>query len=299
MSIKPLTSFVKGLKNKVTNPYFGTLIGVWLVYNYTFVYSVFTFDPDTKLDTRLKLVDKYFKSDVFLSNLLTCIWHALIVLVATYLLLIISRTIVIFFDKRVSLWIYKVIYSKKIKSIEDFNEVVQLGEMAQKGYEEEQKLRLSLQTEYKQLESAYQTELLKNKELKDSAEKNKVEENEREEKIREIIKQDLSKSKLDFGSIPTPVKPDPFEGVDKDKIETLIGDDKLIKVFNEVAIAILKKKPLIDSESYDQLVFLDIVEVVKRESQSIMFGFTTNGRYLRKLLLEIKKHKPRKLFKDD
>ncbi|MRT91652.1 hypothetical protein [Ancylomarina sp. 16SWW S1-10-2] len=300
MSIKPITSFLEGLKNKITNPYFGTLIGVWIIHNYKFVYSVFTFDSNTKLETRLKLVDKYLESGVFLDNLFTCIWVALVVLIITYSLLIISRAIVTLFDKRLSLWVYKYIYSKKIKSIEDFEEVVHLGGMAQKRYEEEQKLRLALQTEYKQLEIRYQAEILKIKELEDSIEKEKT--NEKEDLVSKNIVDALSKPEGHFNPNDYPVssvKSDPFESVNKDRIKTLLQNNELIELFNKVTISILKKLPLQDDESYDQLVLTGVIEVLERDYENVTFGFTSNGNYLRKLLLDNVENNSRKLFKDE
>ena len=315
MSVKPLTSFLEGLRNKITNPFFGTLIGVWIVHNYRFVYSVFNFDPNTKLDDKLKLVDKYFKSDVFLENLWTCIWHALIVLVVTYLLLIISRAIVTLFDKRLSLWVYKYIYSKKIKSIEDFEEVVQLGEMAQKRYEEEQKSRLAIQTKHDDLEKRYQ-ELLKGeggddtslaellKSPDDEQEKSEEVNLELEPEIEEALKKSgLSAYGIDqlkreviakTGSSQVAVPTDSNGGeskynlseAEKKQIRELRKNPILMEAFDRITVYILKKQKVdVNSTSMDEFLMLDLVTITEEFETDRIYDFTERGRYLRETLL--------------
>lgn len=294
-----LVSFKDNIKAKTTNPFFGTLIVVWLIHNYKFVYTIFNFRQSTGLDDRLTFIGTYLDSDKFLPNLFWCIGYAILVLVATYLLLNLSRLIVYTFDKKVTPWIKKITDSDSVVD-KDVHEILKQENLRLVNrVDQEREGKLHVQAENETLETKITTQLSKIKELEDSIEEKKEADKKNLEDIADIVNEARQNSEIDFKSMPTPVKSDPFEGVDKEKIETLLKDDKLIKVFNEVTIAILKKKNLSDSEYYNQLVLLDVIEVVKREYQFVTFGFTTNGRYLRKLLLDKEDNKSRKLFKDE
>lgn len=44
-------SFKENIKGKTTNPFFGTLILVWIFHNWRLIYSIFNFDTSSNLDT--------------------------------------------------------------------------------------------------------------------------------------------------------------------------------------------------------------------------------------------------------
>ena len=53
------SSFFDNIKDKTTNPFFGTLIFVWLVRNWDLVYTVFNFDSDCNLEDKKEFIRKY------------------------------------------------------------------------------------------------------------------------------------------------------------------------------------------------------------------------------------------------
>jgi len=89
-----LTSFKDSISQKATNPFLGTYLGVWLLRNWDLVYAVFNFDKGDNLQTRLAYIDHYYSHYPFLKNLVCNIAIAFGVLLATYLVLGVSRIIV-------------------------------------------------------------------------------------------------------------------------------------------------------------------------------------------------------------
>ncbi|MDZ4821869.1 MAG: hypothetical protein SH856_00230 [Flavobacteriales bacterium] len=57
------------IKSKFGNPFFGTLIIVWLIWNWRLWFGLFTFDEDTLQEGKLKYISDYFTKDNFFSNL--------------------------------------------------------------------------------------------------------------------------------------------------------------------------------------------------------------------------------------
>ncbi len=115
-----LVSFKDNIKVKTTNPFFGTLIVVWLFHNYKFVYTIFNFRASTGLDDRLTFLGTYLESENFIPNFLWCIGYAILVLISTYILLNFSRLIVYAFDKKLTPWIKKVTDSNSIVDKDEY-----------------------------------------------------------------------------------------------------------------------------------------------------------------------------------
>lgn len=279
-------SFKDNLKGKLTNPFFGTLIGVWIVHNYKFVYTIFNFRSSTGLDDRLTFIGTYLESGNFLPNLFLCIGVAFIVLVVSYLFLSTSRLIVQFFEKQVFPLMYKLTDKGTVVLKSDYEILEQENIKLVSRIDLEREAKLRVQAESESLETKIKEQLIEIKELEDSIEKNKVEDKKRQKAIEATIKETVSKSKLNFSSIPTPVKPDPFEGVDKDKIEALLENHEVIDLFNEASLDILKGRYLQDDDNYDNLLFRDLVNIKDRDSdEDVSYSFTKSGRYLRELIL--------------
>lgn len=88
-----LNSVFENIKERTTNPFLGTLAIVWLIKNWTLVYSLFYFDGGFKLQQRLDYISKYFSEKSFLLNMIYVILITLAVLIITYILLALSRLI--------------------------------------------------------------------------------------------------------------------------------------------------------------------------------------------------------------
>lgn len=89
-----LSSFFDNIKEKTTNPFFGTLIFVWLVRNWELVFTLFNFDKDCTLENKKAFIQSYYYDKKIWEEILINIGIALALMLLAYLLIIISRVIV-------------------------------------------------------------------------------------------------------------------------------------------------------------------------------------------------------------
>ncbi|WP_121964457.1 hypothetical protein [Myroides sp. N17-2] len=101
-------SFTDNIKEKTRNPFLGTYAVVWLIRNWYVVYMVFNFDKDCTMDDKLRLISEYFGKNPFWENVGYNVLYTFAVLLATYILLNLSRLIVNGFERNLTPWIYKV-----------------------------------------------------------------------------------------------------------------------------------------------------------------------------------------------
>ncbi|MEX1268851.1 MAG: hypothetical protein WEA56_07605 [Balneolaceae bacterium] len=100
--VKELLSSIRGnFVRRTTNPFLGTLLIVWIIRNWDFVYSLFNFDSSFSLNDRLDFFQAYFNSYTILEGLIT-VSVTFAAIIITYLLLNLSRFIVNFSDKAVT-----------------------------------------------------------------------------------------------------------------------------------------------------------------------------------------------------
>ncbi len=93
-----IASFSDNFKQKTRNPFFGTLILIWIVKNWELVYALFYFDNSLDLDGRINYIKNYYSGVNFYWNLLACIGFAFISLIVSYLLLSFARLLVNYYD---------------------------------------------------------------------------------------------------------------------------------------------------------------------------------------------------------
>ena len=131
---------------KTSNPFLGTLIMVWSIKNWKFVYSLFYFDNDCDLNCRIELISEYFQHYTFLDFSLTVI-VSFLVLIITYFLINLSRLIINFYEKKVTPVVYRitdknsvVLRSELLKEHNKYNDL-------EKRYQEERDKRLKAQSE--------------------------------------------------------------------------------------------------------------------------------------------------------
>lgn len=146
-------SFKDNLIQKAKNPFLGIYTIVWSIRNWELVYSLFNFDKDVKRDTKITFIKKHFEEMPFIENILWNILIATGVLIATYLLLNISRLIVNLFEKRLSPWISKITVSNLIVAKEDYDIVKNRTLYLEKRFEELKKDKSYLLLEVDRLEN--------------------------------------------------------------------------------------------------------------------------------------------------
>lgn len=147
-----LLSLTENLKSKTTNPFFGTLIIVWIIHNWKLVYTVFHFEQDTSLDMRIAFLTTYFKQPAFIYDLLWCILISIGVLIITYALLNLTRLILNFSDKVVAPFVYKITDKSSIVLKSDYQQLEELRQHFEDKYESERKARLLLRDELEKSE---------------------------------------------------------------------------------------------------------------------------------------------------
>jgi hypothetical protein len=152
-----LVSFTENIKTKTTNPFFGTLILVWIFDNWRLIYSFFNFAPTMNLESRKAFLSTYLDPQNFLPNLIQCIGVTVLVLIGSYILLNFSRLIVNFFEKVITPLMYKWTDRSSIVLKKDYLILSTEKERFEKKYELERETRLKLQDEYEKLEIKLRT----------------------------------------------------------------------------------------------------------------------------------------------
>ena len=142
-----LNSILDNIKERTTNPFLGTLIVVWLIKNWTLVYSLFYFDSKLKLKERLDYINTYFATHSFLLNMVFVILITLGVLILTYVLLGISRYLTETYERRlvpkISEWTDETSVVLKV----DFVKLQEVIKQLELRLEEERILKVAAQNE--------------------------------------------------------------------------------------------------------------------------------------------------------
>jgi hypothetical protein len=159
------SSFKENLKQKTTNPFFGTLIIVWIIHNWEFIFTFFNFEENSTLENKTTFLGKHLSSIPFLKNLFICILITFSVLILTYIFLNLSRLIINVFEKKITPWVYKVTDKSSIVLKSDY-QILELerNHLINK-VEEERKAKLESQNEVTNLEERLK-ELMTPKDVK-------------------------------------------------------------------------------------------------------------------------------------
>jgi hypothetical protein len=159
-----ILSFKENIKQKTTNPFFGTLILVWVIHNWELIYTFFNFESTKNLKDRIDYLSNYFSTIPFIKNLLLCIGITFAVLIATYVFLNFSRLIINIFEKKLTPWIYKITDKSSVVLKEDYQLVQAERNQLFTKVEEEKTAKLKAQGEVTKLEEKI-SELLASKDI--------------------------------------------------------------------------------------------------------------------------------------
>ena len=94
-------SFRDNFREKVTNPFLGTYLFVWIIRNWELVYSIFNFDKTHDLEFKVQFIKSYYAENAFLMGILINILWTFGILIVTYVILNISRAIVNISEKKI------------------------------------------------------------------------------------------------------------------------------------------------------------------------------------------------------
>lgn len=93
-----INSFFSNIKDKLTNPYFGTLILVLIFHHWELLYVIFNFDENLTLDNKLDFIHNYISANITLSSVCWDALLALIFMFSGYLIIVLTRSIVLWIE---------------------------------------------------------------------------------------------------------------------------------------------------------------------------------------------------------
>lgn len=132
-----INSFFSNIKNKLTNPYFGTLIIVLLIHHWELVFSIFNFDKAFTLEKKFEFLKSYIVNNITWSSFLLDAILALLYMFLGYMIIIFTRSIVLYIEFSLMPSITNRIVSKKVVLRTEYDEVVQEREQYFDQYEEQ------------------------------------------------------------------------------------------------------------------------------------------------------------------
>nr|WP_294785651.1 hypothetical protein [uncultured Flavobacterium sp.] len=116
--IDKITSVFDNYSTKIKNPLIGTIISVWLIHNWRIPYALFNFDSDCTMQDKINFIADYFGKQELLWELVDIIGISFLVLIVTFILMMISRSITDFYYKVAEPFIVTVIDKKEIFTTE-------------------------------------------------------------------------------------------------------------------------------------------------------------------------------------
>lgn len=153
-----INSFFNNIKDKLTNPFFGTLILVLLIDHWELWYSIFNFDSDCTLNDKIILIknysDKHLTFQIFTCNIL----QAILFMFLGYMIIVGTRSLVIWVEFGLMPYITGKIINKNVVRKTEYDQVVIEREEYFDQYEEQRK---NVRTFSKTIDE--QTEQLKQK----------------------------------------------------------------------------------------------------------------------------------------
>jgi len=162
-----INSFFSNIKDKLSNPYFGTLILVLLIHHWQLWYTVFNFDDDCTQADKILFIQNYVSAHLGFSHFLLDIILAAIYMLLGYLIIVATRSLVMWVEFWLMPFITGKVINKNVVRKSEYDEVVKEREEYFDQYEEQRKnLRLFSKTIDEQTEQLKQkdNDLLKQSE---------------------------------------------------------------------------------------------------------------------------------------
>ncbi|PWS33866.1 hypothetical protein [Pedobacter paludis] len=130
-------SFFQNVKDKLTNPFFGTLGFILILHHWEFWYTLFNFDADCSRVEKLAILKLMVAKDFAVRNLLEDIFLTVVFVLAGYLVVFGTRALSLSFDHKLMTWLTKKVVSKNVVLLETHREVVQERDRYSEQYEEQ------------------------------------------------------------------------------------------------------------------------------------------------------------------
>ncbi|MFC0778725.1 hypothetical protein [Flavobacterium sp. HJSW_4] len=134
-----LNSFFSNIKDKLTNPFFGTLIIVLLIHHWQLWYAIFNFDNDCTLNDKIAFIKNYTATDLTSWCVLSDVLHAIFFMLLGYLIIIATRSLVLYIEFGLMPSITGKIVNKDVVRKSEYDDVVKEREQYFDQYEEQRK----------------------------------------------------------------------------------------------------------------------------------------------------------------
>lgn len=132
-----VNSFFSNIRDKLANPFFGTLILVLLIHHWELWYTLLNFDDGFTLDRKVGYIQKYISENLTFFNLLWDIGQAALYMVLGYLIVVVTRSLVLWIEYGIMPWVTGKIVNKNVVRKSDYDDVVKEREQYFDQYEEQ------------------------------------------------------------------------------------------------------------------------------------------------------------------
>lgn len=144
-------SFFQNIKDKLTNPFFGTLIIVLIWHHPQFWYSIFNFDDGVNLRQKISYLREIGTREFSIGELVNDILWTIFLVIVGYLIVLGTRTLSMWIEYNVMPLITKKIVSKNLVLRSEYDEVVKERDEYSDKYEDQRKTGRVLSKNYDEL----------------------------------------------------------------------------------------------------------------------------------------------------
>lgn len=134
-----VNSFFNNIKDKLTNPFFGTLILVLIIHHWQLWYTVLNFDSDCTLEDKVEFIRTYSRNFLTFKKFMWDVLQAGLYMLMGYLIIIVTRSLVLWIEFWLMPLITGKIINKNVVRKSDYDEVVREREQYFDLYEEQRK----------------------------------------------------------------------------------------------------------------------------------------------------------------
>lgn len=134
-----INSFFSNIKDKLTNPFFGTLIIVLILHHWELWYAILNFDDGFNLNQKIEFIEKYISENLTFLSFLWDIGQAFIYMFIGYLIVVFTRSLVLWVEFGLMPLITGKVVNKNVVRRSEYDEVVKEREEYFDQYEEQRK----------------------------------------------------------------------------------------------------------------------------------------------------------------
>jgi len=134
-----INSFFNNIKDKLTNPFFGTLILVLIIHHWELWYTIFNFDSDCTLEDKTTFIRNYTAANLSFYKFMWDVVQAVFFMLLGYMIIVATRSLVMWVEFSLMPFLTGKIVSKNVVRKSEYDEVVKEREQYFDQYEEQRK----------------------------------------------------------------------------------------------------------------------------------------------------------------